>query len=218
RLKREIEIWRKLKHPHVLELLGNVTMLGGQMITVCLWMERGDLVRFLSRYPEYPIPQRLRIVGHERLSFSVVHTQQPPIIHGDISGCNILLDTNCTAYLSDFETTQEIRTEPSTISTTRYSLRWCAPECVHGLNDAAHGYLSKDTDIYSMGSVILQVLSGKIPFYNIRNEGHLLMIRSKRKWPKRPPGLGDHHWELICQCWLDTGNGKARRPDALSLL
>ena len=58
----------------------------------------------------------------------------------------------------------------------------------------------------------MQVLSGRLPYYYLKSEAHILMELHNGNQPQRPdePCIADTHWHFIQQCW--TSPDEARRP------
>ena len=135
---------------------------------------------------------------------------------------NVLLDADCTARLGDFGYASLVGDIPEVLSylhrsTTRPgALRWIAPEQV----DLEKSFnRTTKTDIYSFGCVALQgsllgsdakfvlislqVLSGKQPWSEIREDAAVILCLAKGHKPGRPDcrTLNDSHWNLLQRCW-----------------
>ncbi|KZP24671.1 hypothetical protein FIBSPDRAFT_856876 [Athelia psychrophila] len=83
------------------------------------------------------------------------------------------------------------------------AIRWCAPELIPPQEDVEsfNPRLTSACDIFSFENVVLQVLSNKLPYYNIKHDSYVL-IQMRKHRPKRPPhALSDVHWEFIQSCW-----------------
>ena len=137
----------------------------------------------------------------------------------------MLLDADCTARLGDFGYASLVGNIPEALSylqrsTTRPgALRWIAPEQVD--LEKTFNRTTK-TDIYSFGCVALQgrflgsdarsmlislqVLSGKQPWSEIREDAAVVLCLAKGHKPGRPDcrTLNDSHWNLLQQCWSRT--------------
>ena len=134
----------------------------------------------------------------------------------------MLLDGDYTARLADFGYASLVGKIPEALaylqrSTTRPgALRWIAPEQVD--LEKAFNRTTK-TDIYSFGCVTLQgssldsdprlmlislqVLSGKQPWSDVREDAAVVLHLAKGHKPDRPECrmLDDSHWDLIQHCW-----------------
>jgi len=58
-------------------------------------------------------------------------------------------------------------------------------------------------DICSFGSVMLQTLSGKLPYHYLRRDAEVLLELTRGLQPSRPSEVADEHWSLISRCWAD---------------
>ncbi|OJA15376.1 hypothetical protein AZE42_12248 [Rhizopogon vesiculosus] len=93
-------------------------------------------------------------------------------------------------------------------STIKGNIRWTAAELFEvPEDDEEHGAvvsLTTECDIYSFGSIALQVLTCKVPYYNVKKDNVILgqVIRGKKPEPPMEPGIAPSHWEFIQRCWL----------------
>jgi len=133
------------------------------------------------------------------------------LIHGDLKGANILINNELRACLADFGLAR-IMFDPKsgfatvTASSSVGTIRWMAPELLDpdrfGMED---GNPTKCTDIYALAMVVLQVLTGRIPFYGIKEHsiGYKVIIGDR---PPRPSadsatGITDNVWRMMESCW-----------------
>jgi len=66
------------------------------------------------------------------------------------------------------------------------------------------------SDIYAFGCVVLEVLSGEIPYHPLRD----VDVREEKehhRCPPRPTGIKDEHWAFMLECW---NVGPETRPRA----
>ncbi|KAG8718564.1 hypothetical protein FRC08_004980 [Ceratobasidium sp. 394] len=87
----------------------------------------------------------------------------------------------------------------------QFTPRWTAPELMEedGISQ------SQEADVYALGMTILEIITGKVPYYYINNV--LAMIRTiafKKELPRRPEDNipsnsrhGDVLWSLLEGCW-----------------
>jgi serine/threonine protein kinase len=126
------------------------------------------------------------------------------VVHGDLTGSNILIDSDGKAFLADFGLSNVVAETCGPLYVTSSiggSVRWAAPEHFR-ISEGSHiSTVTKYSDIYSYGSVTLQVLSGKLPYHDLRRDAEVLIELHHGIHPPRPPELADEHWELISQCW-----------------
>jgi hypothetical protein len=55
------------------------------------------------------------------------------------------------------------------------------------------------------------VLSGQLPYHQLKRDTEVLFELDKGVRPPRPPQLANEHWALICRCWAEQPSA---RPDA----
>ncbi|KAJ7950049.1 Receptor-like kinase [Quillaja saponaria] len=150
----------KIRHPNLLALRAYYLGPKGEKLLVFDYMPKGSLASFLhARGPEITIdwPTRMNIAMGVTQGLYYLHTQEN-IIHGSLTSSNIMLDEQTNAHIADFGLSSLITTSASTnIIATAGSLGYNAPE------------LSKikkpntKTDVYSLGVIILELLTGKSP-------------------------------------------------------
>jgi len=128
-----------------------------------------------------------------------------PVVHGDLNCNNVLLDGDYAARLTDFGYASLVGNIPEVLTYLQRStarpgaLRWIAPEQV---DEETFNRTSK-SDIYSFGCVALQVLSGKQPWSEVRQDSAVVLRLARGHKPGRPESqtLNDSHWNLIQDCW-----------------
>ncbi|KAJ3753816.1 kinase-like domain-containing protein, partial [Lentinula raphanica] len=84
RFCREALVWRQLKHPHILPLLGvNLELFLPSFCLISPWMENKDIITFLRQNPKHNIFRALLDIA---AGMCYLHSRDPPIVHGDIRG------------------------------------------------------------------------------------------------------------------------------------
>ena len=135
---------------------------------------------------------------------------------------NILIDRNCCALLADFGLLK-IGLDPSdpaiSDSTTNFggTTRWMSPELLHpqlfGFKDNRP---TKGSDCYALGMVILEVLTGQVPFADDSTFVVMQKVMSGER-PERPKEAWstDDLWGTLEQCW---SHQPGSRPTAIAVL
>ena len=85
------------------------------------------------------------------------------------------------------------------------STRWMSPERLHPkLFDFKDGRPTDASDCYALGMTILEVLSGRVPYYLLQNNTVILMVMRGER-PERPerPWFTDDLWETLEECWSE---------------
>ncbi|CAN6242082.1 unnamed protein product [Urochloa humidicola] len=168
----EIELLSRLHHRNLVPLLGYCDEEDEQML-VYEFMSNGTLREHLSVRAEDPLdfPTRLRIALGSSRGILYLHTEaDPPIFHRDIKATNILLDSKWVAKVADFGLSRlapvpEIEgSAPGHVSTVvKGTPGYLDPEyfLTHKLTDKS--------DVYSLGVVFLELLTGMQPISHGRN-------------------------------------------------
>ncbi|KAF8842626.1 WD40 repeat-like protein [Paxillus ammoniavirescens] len=224
RLNREIRVWLNLKHINVLPLFGTTMDFGQFPAMVCPWLEDGPLTSYLERRNDsLTTVERLVLVADVAVGLQYLHSQT--VVHGDLSGSNVLIQGSGRACISDFGmSTLLTELEGSILPTSLHvggALRWAAPELldlqVPDNGDNPHKVVpTPQSDVYSFGGIMLQALTGKVPYHYYSREAQVLHAISRGEIPKRPNQalVTDRRWTFIQQCWtlLDDDDAGQSRP------
>ncbi|KIJ64180.1 hypothetical protein HYDPIDRAFT_28624 [Hydnomerulius pinastri MD-312] len=164
-LRREIQVWLNLDHPNIVPLLGTTMNFAQLPALVCPFFENGSLTSYLERQNKKLTPgERLVILGDIAMGLQYLHSKS--IVHGDLSGGNVLIRENGRACLTDFGLSTRLSEWGGTTSTTPHgggTLRWGAPEHLHfnvrapaNGEDVPRASPSLSVDIYPFGGIMLQ--------------------------------------------------------------
>ena len=159
RFRLEARTIARLQHPHILPLYDygdedNVLYL------VMAFADGGSVSDRIRRGP-LPLAEIQRLFGQVAEALDYAHRQN--VIHRDIKPDNILLDREGHVLLSDFGIVKIIEESEKTINLTATgglvgTPSYMSPEQAQGLP------VNDRTDIYSLGIVVYEMLTGKQPF------------------------------------------------------
>ncbi|KAF4575426.1 hypothetical protein EYR36_006785 [Pleurotus pulmonarius] len=205
RLRRELAVWLKLKHPRVLPLYGIVSGFGPYPSMVCPWMDKGNLNNYLAGDGKsLAVEGRYRILRQVCAGLAYLHSRS--VVHGDLTGCNVLISGGGDACLSDFGLStviSDLQVFSNFTSSISGNVRFAAPELYEVGDDDVKTIPTTHSDVYSLGSIILQTLTGEMPYHYLRTDGQVLIELSRGVHPRRPqdPIVTDARWVLLCACW-----------------
>jgi serine/threonine protein kinase/Tfp pilus assembly protein PilF len=158
RFRREAEAAACLDHPSIVPIY-EVGERQGSCYFSMKFVEGGQLDEVVKREP-MPIRRAVELIA--KLARTVHYAHEHGILHRDIKPGNILLDQNGEPHLTDFGLARLLETE-STITRTLEVMgtpSYMAPEQAAGETTK----LNKATDIYGLGAVFYQLLTGHPPF------------------------------------------------------
>ncbi|CAN4109657.1 unnamed protein product [Withania somnifera] len=166
----EIELLSRLHHRNMVSLVGYCNERVEQML-VYEFMPNGSLRDLLSdRYREHlSVGTRLYIALGAARGILYLHTEaDPPIIHRDIKASNILLDSKFNAKVSDFGISKlaplpDADTSGDVSTVVKGTPGYLDPEYFF-----THK-LTEKSDVYSLGIVFLELLTGMRPISHGRN-------------------------------------------------
>ncbi len=156
KLDQEVHTVARLEHPCIVPVY-DYGEENGQPYVVMRYMTGGSL---LSRIKAGPLPphELAQIISRVARALDVAHSHH--IIHRDIKPGNLLFDDQQQAYLSDFGIAKVVedsatKTGVTTIGTPAYM----SPE-----QGGAAKTIDGRSDIYSLGIVIFEALTGQLPY------------------------------------------------------
>jgi TolB-like protein/predicted Ser/Thr protein kinase len=153
-----------------------------------------------------------------KLARTIHHAHEHGILHRDIKPGNILIDVKGEPHLTDFGLARLVETE-STVTRTLEVLgtpSYMAPEQAAGNNPATAG-LTSATDVYGIGAVLYQLLTGHPPFAGgTTYETIKLLLETEPRQPRLLNRKIDRDLSTICLKCLEKDPHR-RYPSALAL-
>ncbi|KAL2337911.1 hypothetical protein Fmac_012357 [Flemingia macrophylla] len=162
--QQEVIVLSTIRHPSMVLLLGACPEYG---CLVYEYMENGSLEDRLFRKmntPPIPWKTRFKIASEIATGLLFLHQRKPePLVHRDLKPANILLGKNYVSKISDVGLARLV---PPSVGnkTTQYRLTGAAGTfCYIDPEYQQTGLLGVKSDIYSLGVVLLQIITGKPP-------------------------------------------------------
>ncbi|OIT37040.1 PREDICTED: receptor kinase-like protein Xa21 [Nicotiana attenuata] len=156
---RECEILRNLRHRNLTKIISSCCNLDFKAL-ILEYMPNESLDKLLySRDYCLNIMQRLNIMVDVASALEYLHHgYSVPIIHCDLKPSNVLLDNDMVGHLSDFGIAKLLTKEESIAHTTTFAtVGYIAPEY------GSEGLISKRSDVYSYGIMLLETFTKKKP-------------------------------------------------------
>jgi eukaryotic-like serine/threonine-protein kinase len=191
RFKREVDILKQLDHPNIVKYI-----ISGRYhkapFYIMEYVEGESLDHILARMTRLPWEEVLRI-GMD-LCAALQHAHDKGIIHRDLKPSNLMILKDGTTKLTDFGIAKDadvtaLTGANSTVGTAAYM----SPEQCRGVRDISH-----KTDLYSMGILFYELLTGRKPFVGETAMEVFLQHANKTDY-KRPSEI-----VMDVPIWVDT--------------
>src|SRR5437867_3335818 len=211
RFRLEAEAAARLEHPGIVPIHE-----AGESNSSCYFsmkfVEGGQLDEVARREP-MPIRRAVELIA--KVARTVHYAHQHGILHRDIKPGNILLDEKSEPHLTDFGLARLVETESSITHTLEVlgTPSYMAPEQAVGNNAA----ISSVTDVYGLGAVLYQLLTGQPPFAGgTTYETIKLLLDTEPRQPRLLNPKIDRDLSIICLKCLEK-DPKRRYSSAVAL-
>ncbi|KAG8633649.1 hypothetical protein MANES_18G125500v8 [Manihot esculenta] len=223
----EIEFLSRLHHRNLVSLVGYCDEEGEQML-VYEFMSNGTLRDKLSAKSKEPLSFRLRLriaLGSAKGIFYLHKEANPPIFHRDIKASNILLDSNYNAKVADFGLSR-LAPVPD--------IEGAVPAHVSTVVKGTPGYLDPEyflthkltdkSDVYSLGVVFLELLTGMQPIshgknivreVNISYQSGMIFSVIDGRMGSYPSDCADKFFNLAMKCCQDETDSRPSMADVV---
>jgi TolB-like protein/tRNA A-37 threonylcarbamoyl transferase component Bud32 len=211
RFRREAEAAAGLDHPGIVPIY-EVGERDGSCYFSMKFVEGGQLDEVVRRTP-MSIRHAVELIA--KVARTVHYAHEHGILHRDIKPGNILLDAKDEPHLTDFGLARLVESESSVTQTLDVlgTPSYMAPEQAVGNNAA----VSSATDVYGLGAVLYQLLTGHPPFAGGTTYETIKLLEDTEP---RPPRLlnpkVDRDLSTICLKCLEK-DSKRRYSSALAL-
>ncbi len=211
RFRREAEAAANLDHPNIVPIY-EVGERDGSCYFSMKFIEGGQLDEVVRRTP-MSIRKAAELIA--KVARTVHYAHEHGIVHRDIKPGNVLLDAESEPHLTDFGLARLVESE-STITRTLEVLgtpSYMAPEQAVGDN----AKLTSATDVYGLGAVLYQLLTGHPPFAGGTTfETVRLVLDTEPRPPRLLNPKIDRELSTICLKCLEK-DPKRRYASALAL-
>ena len=211
RFRREAEAAASLDHPSIVPI-HEVGERDGSCYFSMQFIEGGQLDEVVRRTP-MAIRQAAELIA--KVARTVHYAHEHGILHRDIKPGNILLDKNGEPHLTDFGLARWLDTQSSVTRTIDVlgTPSYMAPEQAAGDN----AKLTSATDVYGLGAVLYQLLTGHPPFAGgTTYETIQLLLDTEPRPPRSLNPKIDRDLSTICLKCLEK-DPQRRYSSALAL-
>jgi len=172
-LLQEPRLLAALDHPNIVGII-TAEKTDGVFFIVMEYVKGESLEGVLDREKAIDVPRSLNFVA--QILKGVEHAHENQVLHRDLRPANVLVSENGTAKVADFGTSRFL--EKSHATTVIGSPPYMAPEHFQGRAVLA-------SDIYSVGVMFYQMLTGQLPFFSPNPAQIERMVAAGRVTPPR---------------------------------
>ena len=156
RFQREARAMADLDHPHIVRIT-DIGEEDGQQYLAMEYVAGLDLKRYIKEHHPLSNEEAVRIMGQILLAMRLAHAKG--IIHRDLKPQNILLTPDGTAKVTDFGIAVAFaETSLTQTNSMLGSVHYLSPEQARGSKATIQ------SDIYAMGIIFFEMLTGHIPY------------------------------------------------------
>ena len=160
RFRREILLAAKLQHPHIVPLL--TAGASGDLLYYVMPFIQGESLRTrVAREGELPIGQAARILRD--VADALAYAHRHGVVHRDIKPDNVLL-ADGHAVVADFGVAKAVASSTGESSLTSLGVALGTPAYMSPEQAAADPHVDHRADIYALGAMAYEMLSGRPPF------------------------------------------------------
>lgn len=187
RFEAESKIAASLEHPNVVPLF-HAGEHDGLLYLAMRYVEGEDLREEIAKHGCLAPERAVQITAQIASALDAAHAKG--LVHRDVKPANILLAPGDHAYLTDFGLTKRLLAESEDTVTENLlgTLDYVAPEQIRGQE------VGPRTDVYALGCVLFNALTGRAPFASLEREAKLWAHVSEPPeslGPGVPAGLDD---------------------------
>src|SRR5205085_4309758 len=178
RFRREARAVAQLSHPNVVTVIDRGED-GGRQFIVFELVEGRTLKELLDEEGRLPVRRALQIAIQVARGLAFAH--EHGLVHRDVKPQNVILNGDGRAKVTDFGIARSIDVAGVTQSgTVLGTSNYIAPEQAKG------GEVEPATDVYSLGAVLVELLTGEVPF-----QGESFVAVAMRHVNEPPPSILD---------------------------
>eukprot|EP00759_Apiculatamorpha_spiralis_P014051 PhF_6_TR20806/c0_g1_i1/m.29891 len=188
----EVRLLMTLQHDNIVQFLG-VDRQDFRVYLLMEYVQGGSIRHLLTKYG--PLTESVAARYAEQILKGLCFLHSRGIVHRDIKGANILVDKDGRCKISDFGAARIVSSDdvPKSLHGTPY---WMAPEVIR---QQGHG---SPADIWSFGSTVVEMLTGKPPFVDMAPAAAFMKIGQVHTEMPVPQHLSSKCRQFLLRCFV----------------
>eukprot|EP01031_Cornospumella_fuschlensis_P035757 gene35757-43373_t len=204
-IESEIELMQKLNHPNIVKYIDTIRT-KSYLYIVLEYMENGSLAAVIKKFGFFT--ESLTAIYVTQVLRGLKYLHEQGVLHRDIKGANILTTKDGMVKLADFGVAiklSEIHVDEQDVVGSPY---WIAPEIIE---------MSSPTsacDIWSVGCIVIELLTGKPPYFDLEPMAALFRI-VQDDYPPFPDGISQALRDFLLNCFQKEPMMRSSAPKLL---
>jgi len=194
RFRNELKLARKISHRHVCRMYDLGEAEGIPYITM-EYVSGEDLKSLIRRIGQFTVSRAVFLA--KQICEGLAEAHRLGVVHRDLKPQNIMIDRDGNVRIMDFGIARSMRTQGITDTGEIFGTpEYMSPESLEGKD------VDQRTDIYSLGIILFEMLTGRVPF-----EGDTplnVALKQKTEIPQDPqkinPQITDDLSHIILKC------------------
>ena len=181
---KEVKAWRLLNHPNIVKLYNafdepvphlEIEFVDGVKLD-------GETIRNLGKYPK-PVGEEKALRFIKGIAEGLRHAHSKQVYHRDLKPQNVLITSDLTPKITDWGLAKVGAVSTTATTTKGLTLLYAAPE---QLDEETYGHTDQRTDIYQLGLIFYELLTGKLPYQGTSPAVVMAKVINPEVKPKPP--------------------------------